>query len=269
MKIEELHEILYDILCAVDDACKAENVPYFLASGTMLGAVRHKDIIPWDDDIDICVWKQDYPAMKAALVKHLPAHYRLIEPEELQPNFYDFVIRVQDLRHHWHEPGEEDVFYDNKQNYICVDIFTLNECANTKLGANLYILAQKITYGLAMGHRAKIDYGKYTTLQKIQAGVLSTIGKCIPMKRIHALYGWLENLTAAKGKKYCLLINDLMPYLKPGMKSEWFYQSVDFLFRNRMMPISKDYHDYLTFTYGDYMQPPKDRSIYVSHMECE
>lgn len=269
MRIEELHKILYDILCAVDDACRAEGVQYFLAGGSMLGAVRHKDIIPWDDDIDICVWKKDYPAMKAALEKHLPEYYRLIEPKELEPNFYDFVVRVQDLRHHWHEPGEEDLYYGNKQNYICVDIFTINQCANSNFGTNLYILAHKITYGLAMGHRAKIHGEKYTFLQKLQTGVLSTIGKCLPMKTIRAMYQWLENLTADKDKKYFLIINDLMPYLRPGMLTEWFLESVDMPFRNRMMPVPKGYHEYLTFTYGDYMQPPKDRSIYVSHMDCD
>ena len=269
MKIEELHKILYDILCAVDDACKAEEVPYFLAGGTMLGAVRHKNIIPWDDDIDICVWKKDYPAMRAALLKHLPEHYRLIEPEELEPNFYDFVIRVQDLRHCWHEPTDEDRVYNNNQNYICVDIFTICECANANLTTNLYVLAHKITYGLAMGHRPKIHNEKYTLLQKLQTGVLSTVGKCISMKKINSLYHWLEDLASAKEKKYCLLANDIPPFLRSGIETEWFRESVEAQFGDRTMPIPKGYHEYLTHIYGDYMQPPKDRSIYVSHAQLD
>ena len=50
MKIEELHKILYDILCEIEKACQKEHVQYMLGGGTMLGAVRHKGFIPWDDD---------------------------------------------------------------------------------------------------------------------------------------------------------------------------------------------------------------------------
>ena len=61
MTIEKLHDILFDMLCAIDDACRKEGVSWSLGGGTMLGAVRHHDFIPWDDDADICLWRGDYP----------------------------------------------------------------------------------------------------------------------------------------------------------------------------------------------------------------
>ena len=82
------------------EICDRHGLDYFGIAGTGIGALRHQGFIPWDDDVDLCVWKKDIPAMKAALKKHLPDYYRVIEPADLAPNFYDFVLRVQDLRHH-------------------------------------------------------------------------------------------------------------------------------------------------------------------------
>ncbi|MBR4014103.1 MAG: LicD family protein, partial [Clostridia bacterium] len=91
MTLEELHNKLYDLLCIVDDICKKEGVRWFIDGGTEIGAVREKNFVPWDDDLDIKVLREDYEAFKAAMIKHLPSNYRFIEPEEFSPYFYDFV----------------------------------------------------------------------------------------------------------------------------------------------------------------------------------
>ena len=51
--VEEFKQIQVDILLAIDKFCKEHNIKYSLACGTLLGAIRHKGFIPWDDDIDI------------------------------------------------------------------------------------------------------------------------------------------------------------------------------------------------------------------------
>ena len=56
----ELKEIEYKVLCDFDDVCKEIGLPYSLAYGTLLGAVRHKGFIPWDDDIDVMMLREDY-----------------------------------------------------------------------------------------------------------------------------------------------------------------------------------------------------------------
>jgi len=267
VKLNELHDILYDILCAIDDACKKENVPYMLDGGTLIGAVRHRGFIPWDDDVDICIWRKDYPALQDALKKHLPSHLQLITPADLSPNFHDFVIRVQDTRYYWHHETEEDRFYDNKQNHVCVDIFLVDYSANTLLGQKLRALQVKVVYGLAMGHRFRIKNEKYSWQQKLQTGVLSAIGKRMSMETILRLYDAVCDGMSKKEKKYCIEFNCIPKNLEIPYESAWFKGTKEMQFSNTMLPVQLGYHEKLTTLYGDYMKPPKDKNEYIIHID--
>lgn len=125
MKREELHKLLFETLCIIDDICKKENVRWFLDSGTELGSLREQDIIPWDDDMDIKVFREDYPAFCEAMRKHLPEYLHFIEPQDYSPAFYDFIPRIYDERYPLREETAEDRYYKNYQNRIGIDVFIL------------------------------------------------------------------------------------------------------------------------------------------------
>jgi len=264
---KEVQEILYKILCIVDNVCKEEGVEYSLGGGTMLGAVRHHDFIPWDDDIDVCIWAEDYPKLREALKRHLQEPYRLVEPVDLSPYFLDFVIRVQDTRYHWHEPTEEDLTYDNLQNHVCLDIFCTVRSGKTRLGQSLYALQHKIIYGLAMGHRVKLDYSQYSAIGKIQAFVLSSVGKLFPVEKLIEAHRRLGTKYMGTDNKYCIVTNDLPKYLNRPYESGWFIGTEDMPFHDRLFPVHKGYHEKLTMQYGDYMKPPESMSDYMCHVK--
>lgn len=67
---EELRVIQMDILSAVDAFCTENNIKYSISSGTLLGAVRHKGFIPWDDDIDVLMPRTDYNKFKDYCITH-------------------------------------------------------------------------------------------------------------------------------------------------------------------------------------------------------
>ena len=73
----ELHSVLLEIGKAFHNICGKNNIPYFMLGGTMLGAVRHKGIIPWDDDMDFGVPREYFDKLKKALCEELPSNMEI------------------------------------------------------------------------------------------------------------------------------------------------------------------------------------------------
>ena len=69
--LKKLQDILWKMYCEVSDIFDKNNITYFLAFGTLIGAARHGDFIPWDDDLDICIMKDDYDKALQLLEKYL------------------------------------------------------------------------------------------------------------------------------------------------------------------------------------------------------
>lgn len=266
MNIKEVQDRSFEVLCIIDDICKKEGIPYFLDGGTELGAVREKDIIPWDDDIDIKLdWKY-YKAFREAMKKNLPEHLHLVEPEDFAPAFYDFTIRILDDRFLLRKETEEDRYYKNLQNRVGVDVFVLFKFPAKGIKRTLSYYRMKLIYGMGMGHRKSLDYKKYTFAEKCGVSLMSTLGKLIPAKKIcrhfFILVDKMHNkpLTAC----WCNILTSwcIIPY-------EWMQDSTTAILRGREFPIPAGFDSELRTYYGDYMTPPKDITQFNQHLDNE
>ena len=264
MTLKEAQDRAFELLCVIDDICRKEGIRYFLDGGTEIGAVREKDIIAWDDDVDIQLRQEDYPAFKKAMDENLPEYYKVLEPAEFAPRFYDFLVRVIDTRYHLREEKEEDRYYDNKQNYLGIDVF-LHFCVpkNTvgKLGAFLRL---RTLYGLGMAHRYRLDYSQYHLPEKIAVNCFRVIGKPFSVKYI---YRRMNAVVARLNRKETGI--RLSNHLRWSQQhpTEWTDETAYGEIRGRKFPIPAGYDQELTMYYGDYMKPPKDLSKFIWHLE--
>ena len=266
MTIQELHDHLFEVLCTVDDICTKENVRYFLDSGTEIGAVREHDFIAWDDDADIKVLAEDYPAFKAAMEKNLPPYMHLVEPEDFAPGFYDFIVRIYDERYFLRKDSPKERYYHNYQNHAGTDVFVFTKVPDSAWIKKWLILSTKIFYGLGMAHRYQVDHNKYRGVQKLQVAVLSTLGKVIPARNI--CRWWWENVQRYQNQEAAFRFCSNYSLKSLQMFSENIYDGVAYFpIRGRLFPVPSGYHDELTQQYGDYMKPPEDISKYETHLD--
>ncbi|MBR2043692.1 MAG: LicD family protein [Clostridia bacterium] len=93
ISLDEMQKIEFDILVYIDNVCKENNINYSLCGGTLLGAIRHKGFIPWDDDIDIMMPRPDYDRF-VNILKHTQNRYKLLSPK--QENYYYNFSKVVD-----------------------------------------------------------------------------------------------------------------------------------------------------------------------------
>ena len=88
--LEIIHQSIYELLDELDRMSKECGFNYYLAYGTLLGAVRHNDIIPWDDDVDVFMYYEDYIKLLNSKEK-LKSKFEIIDPDYFEDKYYDMV----------------------------------------------------------------------------------------------------------------------------------------------------------------------------------
>lgn len=268
MDLKPWHNKMFEVLCIIDDICTREGIRYFLDSGTAIGAVREHDFIPWDDDVDIKVLREDYPAFCDAMKRCLPEHYKLIMPEDYSPGFFDFVPRIIDDRIPLRPETAEDTYYHNYQNRLGVDIFIFDRAPNSPVAQQILLLCSKIIYGMAMSKRYQLTMDSYSHIQKLQIQILSLLGKPFRQQTLCHLWSAISQLWKGTNSNWRFPSN--FPLEEQRFFPEKIYEGTAFLpFHGRKFPLPSGYDEELTRLYGDYMKPPADISAYRTHITLD
>lgn len=269
--MEKVHEANLKILKEIDRICRKYKIKYALDAGTLIGAVRHKGFIPWDDDADVVFTRAQYEAFYKVVKRELPDTMELVEPDSYRGGkaFYDFTPRIIYKKSRCHEDTAMMEFYGGKLNHIWVDLFILDKLPASKLGAEATRFIHKAVYGMAMGHRYKLDFGKYSLMHKIFVGTLAGVGRFVPMKAIFAMQraAALKDRHSRGSLRY--YSNYQPDYLYVTLDKDWCEQVEDAPFEDTVLMIPKGWHQVLTEVYGDYMQLPPEKERRPAHSTLE
>lgn len=274
IQLEKIHKANLDILRAVRDICEKHHISYLIDSGTLLGAVRHKGFIPWDDDVDLCFRREEFEKFKAIANLELPKNMELVLPYEYRNGeaFYDFVPRVVYLNSRRHSENDEDMeFYEGKLNHLWVDLFIIDRLPSEKNRARLMKLKQQILFGMGMAHRRSLDWSKYKGLQKLQVMVLVALGKMFSMKTI---FRWQEesarqytdfynkNNLVKEGQSF---FSNYQPDFQYCTVMDSWEEPIQFEFEGEKFTGPKEWDKVLRMLYGDYMKLPPVEKRQPSH----
>jgi lipopolysaccharide cholinephosphotransferase len=242
--ISEAHQILLNIAKEFDKVCKKNDIPYYMLGGTMLGAVRHKGFIPWDDDMDFGVPRPYYDKLVGALERDLPHPYRC-NTYKNNPGVTSAILKIDDSRTIADDPRVRLAL--DKQIGLNIDIFPLDYCnADDEI---LKTIHQKMhTYQTVYVRNEKRTVWKNAI--KILLSAIWPISRVEMLDRIH------RKLSEVKAGP--ILANVFGVWgTREFIPVEWYGEKVLYPFEDTEFYGIKEFDKYLTKLYGDYMTPPK------------
>ena len=144
MKMEDIQKVALNILKQIASVCEREGFRYTLAYGTLIGAIRHKGFIPWDDDIDIQMPRPDYERFIRYIVEHPLPNLKTFNHKYVK-GYPLGISRIADMRY----KVEEKITKDHCDMGIFVDVYPIDGLANT------YETAKK-AYSITDRYRANL-----------------------------------------------------------------------------------------------------------------
>lgn len=246
---EELKQIQLEILDNVDLFCREHNIRYSMSCGTMLGAVRHGGYIPWDDDIDIYMLREDYNRFEAIFPKIYKDRFAIFSLKRRKDSTYAFT-KVYDIRTICHEK-----YLDSVNPGVNIDVFPVDDVPDDEVEWKHYNSRRRKLL-LDLRHSG-LRFSRINSFIK-NCGVIVYWFKYFFTDRRKLVEQIDIFAQTHNGKGYERGFECVMGMnVKQPFRKSLFEDLIDYRFEGHVFKGFKDYDEFLTCAFGnDYMTPP-------------
>ena len=250
-ELEKLKSIERALLKEFIACCEELSLSYYVLGGTMLGSVRHKGFIPWDDDVDVGMMRDDYEVFLKKAPGLLPDYY-FLQTLYSEPEYLNCFAKLRDSRTTYLESSVKDCRINHG---VFLDIFPLDYYPDSKTAQVLFDIKYKL---LSLRIRNELTLSENSKHSKAEESVAKVIAFIMSLKyknvrdallaqddlcRSIKASSWIANHNGAWGKK------ETVP-------KEWFGEGVWGEFEGLSVRLPSKYENWLTQVYGDYMKLP-------------
>lgn len=254
--IEEVQKIMLDVLSEIDRICRENNIKYILDGGSMLGAVRHKGFIPWDDDLDIAMLREDYDKLLELCKTQLGDGY-VWESIETNTNYPLNFAKVKKRNTVYKERCYKDL--DIEQG-VYIDVFPIDDVNQKQFKKQLRMVAfWNCVRWCILGIYPK-TYKRFFYLPFTLLGI----------KKVDKQSNkWMKKYNGNNSPTVYKICHQ--GKMKPQYPRSVYENVIDYEFCGKKFYIPADYDNFLKGRFGDYMQLPPENKRRPCHniVECE
>jgi lipopolysaccharide cholinephosphotransferase len=247
--LRDLQLRMLDMLKYIDKICIENNISYWLSCGTLLGAVRHQGFIPWDDDLDIEMLKEDYDRLIKVLRNDNSDKY-VLQTHSTDRNYISPITKLRDKNSYIEENRRIDINYEFRGAFV--DIFYLENY--NKLLSRLAVNLQKIPFVISLIPNDK--FGVFFTLKVFFYWIVNKC--CVPIIRLGLCFF---------KKRYKMHVLGTGSVDKINMNNIFPLKQI--VFEGGLFNAPANTDAYLADMYGDYMKLPKEEDRRVHTIKFE
>lgn len=245
-----------NILRVFDKICNDNNLKYFAAFGTLIGAVRHNGFIPWDDDLDVFMLRDDYDKFVSLTDEYIK------EPYVFQGIDNGFALsahtKIRDSRTTAIEYKDAPSSYNQG---IFIDVFPLDDANDGEGNQPLYHDIQKLMWQIASHPKEMAQLVRLGQKFVLDSDLILDLCKAGPFETLKQIEIFNADIFGQSSKVNFL--TDEIYNLHPSYEREWFSEVKYVPFEDMEIPIPIGYDAILRCQYGDYMTPKRVKGAHT------
>lgn len=250
LTLKEIKQIELEILCHIDAICRKHTLNYYLCGGTLLGAIRHQGFIPWDDDIDIFMPREDYEKLLIILEKE-KGKYSVLN-YKTEKEFYLPFTKIVANNTFLKEQGVRSI----KNMGIFVDIFPIDGTSEKKIVRMLQFYCILILKKI-LGCKVNIaNLKKHTKIRIFIRNIIKFLLCPIPLRSINLCIDSVAKIYEYQNSKLCVSFSGSYGKKEIFNKTQLFSAKTEIIFENYKFFIPQGFDCYLRQIYGNYMDLP-------------